>query len=226
MGVGRRGGRRGTVGKIVVPFGRKGVTMATVAEAVATSERPTKGRPRRVIVAAVAIVTLVVAGLTTVFALRHQDLQYGPIEDGSFAGPYSQHDMVVSKDGFSPRLAAIPGATAELIESITNRGAHSVKITSIDTDQIVTSVRWSRYQTVPGGNVDGEATTWHRFPAIVPGHDGIIRLLVTIHRPSYCAAQTAGGDVFYTGEHVVHWESLLTSHTTAISYLEPIVRLC
>lgn len=60
-------------------------------------------------------------------------------------------------------------------------------------------------------------------PAIVPAY-GTIRLLITIHRPSNCSAYPkyrAVSDARYGGDHLVHWESLLHSHTTLVDVLSP-----
>lgn len=117
-----------------------------------------------------------------------------------------------------------------MIESVFNRGAHSVTIISIATDDVVSDIRWSVWRTVPGGYVTGIDMPWHKFPAVVPAH-GIIRLLVTIHHPRNCAAYPKVGGVstaVYAGYHRVRWESLLHSHTTDISYFQPddVVRVC
>ncbi len=166
--------------------------------------------------AVIASGIVLIGGLTTVITTRHLDHQYGPIQGGSFGGQHSARNFVSSKDGFSFSLAATPGITAELISSVDNLGSHSVKITSIGTDPIVTSIRWSAYRIEPGGNAVGIDTPWRSFPAIVPAH-GTIRLLITIHHPADCQANPPGtAGRYYDGYHVVKWESLLHRHTTSI----------
>jgi hypothetical protein len=167
------------------------------------------------IVAAIVLV-LSGGGLTTGLTLHHMDDQYGPIERGPFAGPLNP-DRV--RGGVAhERFIIKPGGTVQYLESLANRGSHSVKITSIDTDQLVTAIRWSVWRLVPGGSVSGADTPWQRFPAIVPGHYGVIRLLITIRRPADCSKALHGPDgaVYYDGFHVVHWDSLLSSHSTTI----------
>ena len=166
----------------------------------------------------IVVVILVLAlGLAVGITLLHLDDRYGPISTGAFGGPYASRNLIVSPDGSSVRLASAPGATADLLESVENTGAHSVTITSIDTDGIVTAIRWSTYRMVPGGYVSGVETPWHSFPAVIPAH-GTLRLLVTIHRSNaYCQATQPGTlTAYYTGQHLVHWESLLRSHASTI----------
>lgn len=170
------------------------------------------------IVAVAAAVVLLAAVVTTLGTLRHLDHQYGPLLGGQFSGPYAQRGFVFSKDGSSYHLAQAPGASARLIASLDNRGAHSVKITSIETGDMVSDIRWSVYRVVNGSSVEGVATPWRRFPAIVPAH-GTIRLLITLHHPSNCSAYPSYhgvSDARYSGIHPVHWNSLLHSHTTLV----------
>lgn len=157
--------------------------------------------------------------MTTTLTLRHLNQQYGPIEAGSFGGIYHSHqpDLVVNIFKSTGHLRARPDAEARLFTSLSNRGEHSVKVTSIDTDDIVTDITWANYRVVPGGSASGIFTPWREFPAIVPAN-GTIRLLLTIHRPAYCdrPSGTLQPGVFYSGFHVVHWDSLLGSNTTVI----------
>jgi hypothetical protein len=175
-------------------------------------------RRRRVIVLAVVLVVVFSGGLATALTLRHLDRQYGPLEPGSFGGPYRDRGFAYSKDGSSYQLAAAPNATAQLIASLANRGAHSVKVTSIETDQVATKIQWSVYRTVQAGSVSGIDTPWRAFPAVVPAH-GTIRLLITIHHPSDCKlhpTDTGLSKSPYLGTHWVHWQSLLHDHRTLI----------
>src|SRR4051812_7041675 len=161
--------------------------MTTTAERVAqrpdAPDRRRRGR-RRLIVAAVALV--LAGGLTSYGTVRHLDRQYGPLLGGRFGGPYSQRGFAPSKS-FPEALAAAPAATGRLLISLENLGAHSVKITSIQTGDIVSEIRWSVYHAVAGGSISGVATPWRAFPAIVPAH-GAIRLLITMHHPGNCSA--------------------------------------
>lgn len=174
----------------------------------------------RTLAVAVTLVFLA-GGLATVGTLRHLDGQYGPIQGGSFGGMYSDRGFVVSTDGFSYHLSAAPSASALMIASLDNPGAHSVKVTSIDTGDMVSNIRWSAYRFVAGGSNTGVETPWRAFPASVPAH-GTIRLLITIHHPSNCSAYPkfqGVSDASYGGHHVVHWESLLHRHATLVDVL-------
>jgi hypothetical protein len=154
-----------------------------------------------------------------VLTLRHLDHQYGPIYSGPYDGPLTVTSLAGPYG--HERFKVAPGETVNFMESLTNFGSHSVKITSIETDRVVTAIRWSVYKTVAGGTTYGVNTPWQEFPAIVPGNHGVIRLLVTIRRPINCDAVPQGPDgLFYYGVHVVQWESLLGSHTTWISFPE------
>jgi hypothetical protein len=191
-----------------------GQDMTTTAE---DAPRAVERSKRRIIVAGLAA-TLIVGCLVTVGTLRHLDHQYGPPQSGAFGGVYSDRGFVFGKDGTSYRLADPPGATAELIGSIDDRGAHSVRITSVDRGGAVGDVRWSVYRLRNGGAISGEPTPWHGFPAVVPAH-GTIRLLITIHHPDNCAADPTNHDASlgtYDGGLTVHWESLLHSHTSRV----------
>lgn len=180
-------------------------------------------RPRRLawIAFAVVLPVLVAGGIVTLIVLRHLDHQYGPIEAGPFGGPYQLNNLEYTKHGRSLRLVDRPGATAEILESLENRGAHSVKITSIDKTPFIADVKWSVYSFQPGGNVAGEDTPWQRFPAMIPAK-GSIRLLVTIQRDyAFCSSLTDASKSelgnYFPGNHAVHWESLLASHTTDVT---------
>ena len=163
---------------------------------------------------AVLAVVVVAAGLVAFFAGRTLDHRYGPIQAGDFAGQYSGRNFVGSTDGYFYHLASTPGVSGQLIASVSNAGAHSVEITSIDTDDVVSAIRWSSYRMVPGGNIEGEDTPWRAFPATVPAH-GVVRLLITIHHPANCNSYEPG-TANYSGLHTVHWDSLLHSHSTEI----------
>jgi hypothetical protein len=177
---------------------------------------------RRHIVAALVAVALVGGGLATFLELRHLDHRYGPVQQGFFGGLYSDTNFVFSKDGFSYSLSDTPGAAAQLISTLSNLGDHSVKVTSIDTDRVVSSIRWSSYRFGTDQNVEGVDTPWRPFPAIVPAH-GTIRLLITIQHPGNCGSyppgepsQSSNIGQYYSGLHTVHWDSLLHSHSTVI----------
>ncbi len=107
-----------------------------------------------------------------------------------------------------------------------NAGSRSVKVTAVETDDVVTRVRWSELSTTPGGPVSGMSTPWRDFPAAVPAHT-TIRLLVTIHRPAHCQEnQNPLGAVFHSGFYRVHWTSLLGNHITTIGDQGTDIRLC
>lgn len=177
-------------------------------------------------IAAFGSIGLLVVAAGLLATLRHLDGEYGPITSGGFGGPYSQRNLD-SVDEFNLRLATGPNATAQLITSLANQGAHSVKVSSVDSENAVVSVTWSTYRTVPGGDISGVAAPWHTFPATVPAH-GQIRLLITIHRPSSCDhPQIAGSQASsYSGLHRVHWRSLLSAHTTTVDDGITNIRLC
>jgi hypothetical protein len=181
------------------------------------SARSRASRWRRIMPAAVTAVVFLAGVLVTVAIVRHLDHEYGPLQSGGFGGVHYGRDLIPSGDGIGQELTPTRGATAQLIASVDNRGSHSVQIVRIDTDDVVTNIRWSVYRTVPGGNAFGTNTPWRAFPAIVPGH-GTIRLLITIHRPSYCGRPTSTlqSGAFYSGYHRVYWDSLIRRHTTTI----------
>jgi hypothetical protein len=183
-----------------------------LAERVVVGQERRLGRRRLAVIAAAALV--LITSSATVLELHHLDHQFGPIQSGNFGGPYSNRGFVFSKDGTSYSLASTRRASGQLIASISNRGHHSVKIMSIDTDNVASAIRWSAYRTVPGGSVEGTNTPWQSFPTVVPGQ-GTIRLLITIHHPANCHAYPQGSD-YYSGLHTVHWHSLLHTHTTTI----------
>jgi hypothetical protein len=191
------------------------IAVAAAADEKACPGQVTTHRRRRII-AMLAALVLAAGALTTVLTLRHYDRQYGPIESGPFGGPIDPDRLTGGID--RERFAVEPGGTVQYMESLANRGSHSVKITSIETDPLVTQIRWSVYHVVGGGSAFGTDTPWRDFPAIVPGHYGIIRLRITIRRPLDCKSvpHGPGGAVYYGGGHVVHWDSLLGSHTTVI----------
>jgi hypothetical protein len=202
--------------------------MSATSDVTSTSAPP-GGSPlgRRRTLAAVAAFILAGA-LAIAITMRHLDHQYGPIQGGPFGGIYSAQDLVMKSDGPSGRLTGGPDATAQLLSSLDNVGSHSVKVTSIDTDDVVTNVRWSELRTQPGGPVSGISSPWRDFPAVIPANS-TIRLLITIHRPMYCRTSdiTLGGsDVPYSGSHRVHWKSLLHSHTTVIDDQIIGIQLC
>lgn len=169
---------------------------------------------------AIIAALLIAGGVTTLSILRHLDHQYGPVQAGSSWGPESERGLIFSKDGFSYRLADRPGATARFITLLDNVGGHSVTVTAIDTDDVATDIRWSTFRAVDGGSIFGVAAPWHQFPAVIPAQ-GTIRLLITVHRPAECGPDSKTGGVSsltYDGIHKVHWESLLHSHVTTVSF--------
>ena len=188
---------------------------------VAAGQEKRRHRRRVWIALAVALSVLVGGGIVTLIVLRHLDHQYGPIESGPFGGPYQLKNLEYTKHDRALRLVDRPGATAEILESLENRGAHSVKITSIDKTPFIADVKWSVYRPKPGGNVAGEDTPWQSFPATIPAN-GSIRLLVTIQRDDeFCSSLTnpSGSELghYFPGNHAVHWDSLLSSHTTDVT---------
>jgi hypothetical protein len=178
---------------------------------------------RRAVVAAIVAALLACALAASI--TMYLDRRYGPIEPGSFGGVYSEQNLVPSPDDSSYRLAASTGASAELLESLTNTGAHQVEVTAIDTDDVVTDIRWSELRTVPGGYLSGISTPWQKFPARIPAHT-TIRLLGTIHRPTYCSQIEAGSTDSYGGFHRVHWKSLLRRHVTTVEDQVREVHVC
>jgi hypothetical protein len=168
---------------------------------------------RGAVLAAIAAALLACALVATISL--YLDGRYGPVEPGSFGGIYSEHSLDPGPDGSSDRLAATAGASAQLLESLTNTGSHQVEVTAIDTDDEVTDIRWSELRTVPGGYLSGIETPWHEFPARIPPHT-TIRLLVTIHRPTSCGQLSGSGNRLYSGSHRVHWKSLLYRHITTV----------
>ncbi|MDQ1536860.1 MAG: hypothetical protein QOE58_1253 [Actinomycetota bacterium] len=201
--------------------------MSAGVEVTNTSTSPgTARRRRRAVVAAVAV--LILAGaLATIITTRQLDRRYGPIRSGPFGGIYSPQNLALKPDGLSYRLAGGPDATGQLLASLDNAGSHSVKVTAIDSDDVVTQVRWSELQTVPGGPVSGLSAPWRDFPAVILAHT-TIRLLITIHRPTYCPANqiTPDSDNYYSGSHRVHWTSLLHTHITTIDDQIANIQLC
>lgn len=192
-------------------------TGATTRAGVMTGTRRSRRR-QRVLALAVVVLVLFGGGLAAALTLRHLDHEYGPIQGGAFGGLYATRGFEVSNDGFSYHLSEAPNATGQLIASLENLGAHSVKVTSIEPGQIATKIQWSVFRTVPGGSVYGVDTPWRTFPAIIPAR-GTIRLLITIHHPSNCGAYPKIGGVStarYVAWHRVHWESLLHDHRTWI----------
>jgi hypothetical protein len=192
--------------------------MATTADRDAALDDAAGRRLGRVVLVAVAALVLLTGGVGTPLYL---DSRYGPIQSSFFGGVYSQRGFVFSTDGSSYRLASAPGATAQVIAGLDNHGTHSVKITSIETGDMVSDIRWSVYRLVAGGHITGEPTPWRTFPAIVPAH-GTIRLLITLHRPSNCNVYPKFDGVSearYRGDHRVHWESLLGSHKAFVDVL-------
>jgi hypothetical protein len=111
--------------------------------------------------------------------------------------------------------------------ALDNRGAHSVKVTSIDPGPVATDIKWSVYRFIAGGSISGVNTPWRSFPAIIPAH-GTIRILVTLHHPAYCSRTQPGtDDTVYFGEHQVHWESLLGDRTTGVRFFDDDgIRVC
>jgi hypothetical protein len=174
-----------------------------------------------------AVVAILVAGALAAVTARYLDGRYGPMRAGSFGGPYSLQDFVANRDGSSRIAARGPDGTARLMASLSNDGSHAVEVTAIDTDDVVTGVRWSVLRTVPGGFISGTDTPWQDFPAVIPAHT-TIRLLITIHRPAYCRDKqfaANGGDV-YSGSHRVHWKSLLSRHVTTVEDQLTGIRFC
>jgi hypothetical protein len=177
---------------------------------------------RGAVLAAIVAAVLGCALVTT--AALYLDGRYGPIEAGQFGGMYSTQGLALSPDGSSDRLAASTDASAQLLESLSNTGSHPVEVTEIDTDDVVTHVRWSELRTVPGGYVSGISTPWREFPAEIPAHT-TIRLLITIHRPAYCRVAANGNDL-YSGTHRVHWKSLLRRHITTVGDQVAKIHVC
>jgi hypothetical protein len=190
-----------------------------VTDAVDERVAPTRvRRRRRLIVAAVVAGVLGATGLAVGITLAHLDGQYGPVQRGEFGGPYSDHGFTFTHDGF--RLSSDPAATGRVFSSLDNLGAHSVEVSSIDLGLFATDIRWSVYRVEAGGPISGVGTSWHPFPAIIPSH-GTIRLLITLHRSSYCSHVQRGSiDGSYFGDHDVHWESLLGDRTTHVELFE------
>lgn len=181
--------------------------------------RPRPGFVRRHrLLLAIAAVVIAAAGLTTWLVVKHEDGKYGPITPGAWGGVYAQRGWVPTRHGSGVRLSSAPGAEAQLIESLANRGSHSVKVTSIDRDFAVVRIQWSRYRLGPDDLGTGADTPWHAFPAIIPAH-GTIRLLITLHRPRGCPTgpPSVVGRIYYGDAYPVHWDSLLGSHTTTIA---------
>jgi hypothetical protein len=189
-------------------------------QAVRLADERRKRRQRRSLVVGAAVAAALIVVLATFAVVRHFDRRYGPLEGGPFSGPYTDRGWVVENDGFTLHLSSARVATARLIAAIHNRGAHSVKITSIETGDMVTEIKWSAYRVKAGGggSMTGLPTPWRTFPAIVPAR-GLIRLLITLHHPSNCSAYPKEGGVStaaYLGYHTVHWESLLQDHASGV----------
>src|SRR3954469_6047379 len=204
--------------------------MTTTARPVAAPAGRRGPRRRRIVDAAIAVGVLLAGGLTATGILRDLDHQYGPVEAGSMYGPASLTGFVEDKaDPSSYQLSQRPDATAHLLALFDNLGAHSVKITSIDTTRVVSEIRWSVYRTPPGVSVSGEDTPWHVFPATIPA-GGTIRLLLTLHRPDDCDRYPRMSGVStarYGGRHRVNWESLLHSHVTFVDLMgDDGIRVC
>ncbi len=191
---------------------------ATLTGPSASAASEKRSRARRIIVAIATTITFA-TGPTAYLLPRHLDHQYGPVESGSTGGQYSARNLVYDKSGFSARMSTTPDASALMFETVDNEGSHSVTITSIPTNTIVSRVRWSVYSTSKSHSNLGDTAPWNAFPATVPAH-GTIRLLVTINRPAECQGQPygSGAQVLFNGQLDVHWKSLLGHHATSISY--------
>jgi hypothetical protein len=199
----------------------------STSEVITSSAAPSGFRFRRRATVTAVVGVLVAVALAAAVMVGYLDGESGPIRAGSFGGIYSVQDLVMSPDGFSSRLAEGPDATAQLMTSLDNAGSRKVEVMAIDTDAVVTDVRWSVLKTVPGGVISGLPTSWQKFPADIPAHT-TIRLLISIHRPAYChqSRLAADGDDLYGGSHRVHWKSLLRSHITTVDDQITGIHLC
>lgn len=200
--------------------------MSAAAQLIDVPRRPERYGSRRTRVLLVILAVVVSLAVASGVVLRYLDGRYGPVEGGSFSGPLSDHGLVFSKHGFSYRLASTPGTTAKFVAMLDNNGSHSVDITSIEPPSEVSDVRWSVYRSVPGGSAAGVNTPWRSFPATVPAH-GMIRLLLTVHRPA-CNLNGPGGGVSsaFDGSLLVNWRSLLRTHATFANVLPRPIPIC
>jgi hypothetical protein len=166
---------------------------------------------------------LAAAGLTVGLTLSHLDGQYGPIESGHFGGVFPRRYADYLRTGY--KLG--PHEAEQAFAALDNRGAHPVKVISIDPGPFATDIEWSVYRFHPGGPLSGMNTPWRSFPATIPAH-GTIRLLITLHHPSFCSRVQRGtidGTCF--GDHEVHWESLLGDRTTEVElFADDGIRVC
>lgn len=186
-------------------------TQTAVADNLASTLKSARRHGRKMgwVLGVTILVAASTAPIVTAVTLDHR---YGPVQQGGFGGTYSDNNFVSSKDGFSYSLVPTPGASGQLLASLSNLGSHSVKVVSIDTDNIVTAIQWSVFRD--GRTILGADTPWQSFPALVPPH-GVIRPLITIHHPSDCSSQPANAaGRYYGGFHTVHWQSLLHDHTS------------
>jgi hypothetical protein len=190
------------------------LTEAGPRPAVQPRHRPRFLRLRLLLVLAAVIVVAI--GLTTWLVLRSFDNDYGPIGSVSWGGPYSLRGFDTGH-GDTLRLSAEPGARGQLFDALRNEGSHSVKVTSVNGDMSIVQLKWSKYHIANGDSIFGVDAPWRDFPATIPAH-GMIRLQVTISRPSLCRSMPkhGPGGLFYSGTYQVHWQSLLGSRTSTV----------
>ncbi|MBO1753893.1 hypothetical protein [Allobranchiibius sp. CTAmp26] len=145
---------------------------------------------------------------------------------GSFSGPLSERGLIISKDGFSYRLATTAGSTAKMVAALENSGSHAVRISSVGAGPGTSEVQWSTYRTVPEGSTFGVDAPWRSFPATIPPH-GTIRLLLTVRRPADCRQFIAHyGNPTDDGSLAVHWRSLLHTNTSYLQVLLVPLTIC
>lgn len=181
---------------------------------------------RRTKAVSMVLVIVVVIAVASGILVRFLDGRYGPIGGGFTAGPVSERGLVISKDGFSSRMASAPGTTVQMVALLEDTGSHTVKVSSVDADTAVTGVQWSTYRTALEGNVQGVDTAWRAFPATIPAH-GFVRLLLTLRRPASCVAyDRLHGDGAYDGSLQVHWRSLIRAHSDNVMVLGDPFTIC
>ncbi len=181
--------------------------------------RPPLDRGRLRLVAACSIVALAVVAAAV--ALVVSDRRYGPVTGGNFGGIVSAGAFSAGSSG-DYRLTATRG---QVMEALYNNGSHAITITSMSSQREVSQIRWSPFTIVGGGTLGPQGAQWQDFPAVIPAH-GVIRLLVTVHKPANCPPQSEHVAVPYRPVHEVRWKSLLWSHSTSLRDVMVTIDLC
>jgi hypothetical protein len=177
----------------------------------------------KVLLASLAVLLCAAAVAGGVF--WHASASYDALHNAGWFGPQPgrPRHVVWARGDIGEKLIGPVGTTQDFEFALVNDGSHPLTIDGVEpayrTDKIfdgpvVTAVSWATYREWPGGLVNGRPTRSEPFPAHLPAH-GIVKIRFTVRKPS-CPPTARGGYVGIGPAVRVHWDAMISSHTTVI----------